>query len=140
VIARTGRLLRRRWRDSDREPFARLNADPRVMQFFPRPLSLEESNELWTALSLILISMVSGFALPSWWKTIPLSATLGWLSRSFQRRSRPASKSDGGLPPRTGAADLQPRGLEKSFGKHLTRSGCWSWFRSRFPATSDPGV
>ena len=43
---RTERLLLRRWRESDREPFARLNADPRVMEFFPRPLSPEESNRL----------------------------------------------------------------------------------------------
>lgn len=41
---RTDRLILRRWRDSDREPFARLNADPRVMEFFPKPLSTEESN------------------------------------------------------------------------------------------------
>ncbi len=42
----TDRLLLRTWRPSDWEPFARLNADPRVMQFFPRRLSSEESNEL----------------------------------------------------------------------------------------------
>ena len=32
---RTQRLLLRRWRPSDREPFAQLNADPVVMEFFP---------------------------------------------------------------------------------------------------------
>jgi RimJ/RimL family protein N-acetyltransferase len=31
----TERLTMRRWRDSDREPFAALNADPDVMRFFP---------------------------------------------------------------------------------------------------------
>lgn len=30
-IPTTDRLIFRRWRDSDREPFARMNADPRVM-------------------------------------------------------------------------------------------------------------
>lgn len=30
---RTERLLMRRWLDADREPFAALNADPRVMEF-----------------------------------------------------------------------------------------------------------
>ena len=44
MIAQTERLLLRRWSDSDRDPFAQLNADPRVMEFFPRALSLEESN------------------------------------------------------------------------------------------------
>lgn len=41
---RTERLILRRWRDSDREPFAQLNADPRVMRFFPQLLSRDESN------------------------------------------------------------------------------------------------
>jgi RimJ/RimL family protein N-acetyltransferase len=31
----TTRLLLRRWRGSDRAPFAELNADPRVMEHFP---------------------------------------------------------------------------------------------------------
>jgi len=38
------RLLLREWRDSDREPFAALNADPRVMEFMPHTLSREESD------------------------------------------------------------------------------------------------
>jgi len=42
----TRRLLLRRWRDSDREPFAALNSDPRVMQFFPAVLSRTESDRL----------------------------------------------------------------------------------------------
>ena len=46
AIIETPRLLLRRWRDTDREPFARMNADPRVMEFFPAPLSGEESNAL----------------------------------------------------------------------------------------------
>ena len=42
----TDRLLLRRWRDSDREPFARMNADPRVMEFFAARLSRRESDAL----------------------------------------------------------------------------------------------
>lgn len=40
----TDRLRLRQWRAADREPFARLNADPRVMEFFPEPLSRAESD------------------------------------------------------------------------------------------------
>lgn len=43
---RTERLVLRQWRTSDREPFARMNADPRVMQYFPGVLSRAESDEL----------------------------------------------------------------------------------------------
>ena len=40
----TERLLLRRWREDDREPFAALNADPAVMEHFPAPLSRAESD------------------------------------------------------------------------------------------------
>jgi RimJ/RimL family protein N-acetyltransferase len=43
---RTARLCLRRWRAEDREPFARLNADPRVVEYLPSPLSREESDAL----------------------------------------------------------------------------------------------
>ena len=42
----TERLVLRRWRDDDREPFAALNADPVVMEHFPAPLSRQESDAL----------------------------------------------------------------------------------------------
>jgi len=40
----TVRLRLRRWLPSDRAPFAALNADRRVMEYFPAPLSREESD------------------------------------------------------------------------------------------------
>lgn len=42
----TERLFMRQWRPSDRAPFAELNADPRVMEYFPAPLERDESNAL----------------------------------------------------------------------------------------------
>lgn len=43
-MIRTERLLLRRWRPGDRDPYAALNADPRVMEHFPETLSREESD------------------------------------------------------------------------------------------------
>jgi ribosomal-protein-alanine N-acetyltransferase len=40
----TERLRLRRWLVEDREPFARMNADPRVMEYFPGLLSRPESD------------------------------------------------------------------------------------------------
>lgn len=40
----TERLLLRRWRDEDRALFAAMNADPRVMEFFPALQSRTESD------------------------------------------------------------------------------------------------
>jgi RimJ/RimL family protein N-acetyltransferase len=42
----TERLVLRQWRDDDREPFARMNADSRVMEYFPSALTREESDAL----------------------------------------------------------------------------------------------
>lgn len=43
-MIRTERLVLRAWRDEDREPFARLNADPAVMEFFPSTLDRSQSD------------------------------------------------------------------------------------------------
>jgi RimJ/RimL family protein N-acetyltransferase len=42
----TERLILRNWHEADREPFAHMNADPRVMEFMPHSLSAQESNTL----------------------------------------------------------------------------------------------
>lgn len=42
----TERLLMRQWVESDLDPFAALNADPDVMEFFPAPLTRAESDAL----------------------------------------------------------------------------------------------
>ncbi|MEO8669123.1 MAG: GNAT family N-acetyltransferase [Bauldia sp.] len=42
----TERLILRNWREEDSAPFAALNADARVMEFFPRALFREESGAL----------------------------------------------------------------------------------------------
>ena len=46
IMLETPRLRLRAWEESDREPFRRMNADPRVMEFFAAPLSSEESDAM----------------------------------------------------------------------------------------------
>jgi RimJ/RimL family protein N-acetyltransferase len=43
---RTQRLVLRQFRESDRDSFARLNADPRVMRHFPNTLTQDQSDAL----------------------------------------------------------------------------------------------
>lgn len=45
---KTQRLLLRQWKETDFEPFARLNADADVMKFFPKILTHNESYALAT--------------------------------------------------------------------------------------------
>ena len=42
----TERLVLRRWGDADREPFARLNADPEVARFLSGPMTRADSDAL----------------------------------------------------------------------------------------------
>jgi RimJ/RimL family protein N-acetyltransferase len=42
---RTDRLLMRRWLESDREPYAAMNADPVVMRYFPATLDHATSDQ-----------------------------------------------------------------------------------------------
>ena len=44
-MRRTERLLLRRWRDSDREPFAAMNADPDVVEHLQGPMSRDRSDD-----------------------------------------------------------------------------------------------
>jgi RimJ/RimL family protein N-acetyltransferase len=52
IEAETPRLRLRQWRASDREPFAALNSDPAVMEFFPALIGREASDasiDAWQA-------------------------------------------------------------------------------------------
>lgn len=50
IIVETPRLLLGTWEETDRAPFAALNADPEVMAFFPGTLGRERSDDLVTRL------------------------------------------------------------------------------------------
>jgi len=45
-MLQTNRLILRQWNDEDLIPFAQLNADPVVMEYFPATLSTVESDDL----------------------------------------------------------------------------------------------
>jgi RimJ/RimL family protein N-acetyltransferase len=45
-VLATERLVLRGWTDTDKAPFAAMNADPRVMELFPSVLSADESDAL----------------------------------------------------------------------------------------------
>jgi ribosomal-protein-alanine N-acetyltransferase len=56
----TERLLLRRWQESDREPFAALNADPVVMELFPAVLTRERSDALVDAIARMFAELDHG--------------------------------------------------------------------------------
>ena len=58
---RTPRLVLRQWRDGDLEPFAALNADPRVMEHFPSVLTRAESDRVAEAVRSSIAARGFGF-------------------------------------------------------------------------------
>jgi RimJ/RimL family protein N-acetyltransferase len=100
VEPRTSRLVLRQWRQRDRAPFAALNADPSVMEYFPGPLDRGQSDALvdrcverlrrdgyglWAVeirTSGEFIGFV-GLAVPSWEAAFTPCTEIGWrLARS----------------------------------------------------------
>ena len=57
----TDRLRLRQWQESDLESFAALNADPKVMKYFPEPLSCQESNEMAEKIRSLIMERGWGF-------------------------------------------------------------------------------
>jgi len=81
-----GRLRLRRWRDEDREPFAAMNADPRVMEFFAKPLNRTESDALVDRIEAHFGE--HGFGL--WAVEVPgVAAFVGFTGLSMARFSAP---------------------------------------------------
>ncbi len=86
----TARLILRPWRDEDRQPFAQLNADPRVMEFFPQPLDRAASDEL--AARIMNQFAERGFGL--WavrgnWRARPLIGFVGLSSPQYETHFTP---------------------------------------------------
>ena len=76
MVIQTKRLLLRQWREEDFEPFARMNSDPRVMEYFPKVLSREESDALARAASSHIEKMGWGL----WAASVPgLSEFIGFI-------------------------------------------------------------
>lgn len=61
VEPETQRLRLRQWLPRDRAPFAALNADRRVMEYFPAPLNRSESDALADRIEALIVEHGWGF-------------------------------------------------------------------------------
>ncbi|WP_277966506.1 GNAT family N-acetyltransferase [Pantoea trifolii] len=52
----TDRLILRQWQEKDLQPFAELNADPEVMNYFPKALSRQESDNVVSRFIEMIVS------------------------------------------------------------------------------------
>lgn len=57
----TERLKLRQWKESDYLPFSEINADPVVMEYYPKTLSIDESNAMANKLKGLISGQSWGF-------------------------------------------------------------------------------
>jgi RimJ/RimL family protein N-acetyltransferase len=86
----TARLLLRRWREEDRDPFARINADPRVMRFFPEELSRAQSDALFDRAEMHFAMHGFGPFAAELRETGQLAGFIGLVVPSFEAHFTPA--------------------------------------------------
>jgi len=78
----TDRLVLRQWRDSDRAPYAALNADPDVMEHFPFTLTNVQSDEMVDRMTSVLDDTGRGL----WATEVKATATfIGFIGLSQPR-------------------------------------------------------
>lgn len=122
----TERLIVRDWRDTDRAPFAALNADPEVMRHFPAPLSREKSDAMVD--DLIGRHARFGFSL------LPIEEKATGDFLGFVGMSRPAF---GVLD---GEAEIGWRLSRNAWGKGYASEAARAWLEWFWPRYDEPRV
>lgn len=87
---KTDRLILRQWQDSDLAPFATMNADPRVREFFPSLMSREESDRSVAGASGHIAKFGWGFWAASLIETGEFIGFIGLENVYFQAHFTPA--------------------------------------------------
>src|ERR1035438_5480965 len=119
----TERLIMRRWQESDRAPFADLNADPETMRFFPNTLDRAASDAMIDMIETRLERQGFGF----WALEVAATGTfigftglnllpdgvpgaggmeVGWRLARHAWHPRHATQAAPGAPPPRGPSDL----------------------------------
>ncbi len=76
-ILRTERLILRPWKESDLHSFFKLNADPKVMEFFEKVLTKEESDQLAAKIQKDYENRSYGFWAVEVWGVAPFIGFVG---------------------------------------------------------------
>ena len=90
ALIKTERLLLRPWKEEDLEPFAKLNADPRVMEYFPGLKTKEESDAFANRISDLIERSGWGFWAASLIQTGEFIGMIGLADVNFTAPFTPA--------------------------------------------------
>lgn len=108
-VLETARLRLRRWRAADLPAFAALNADPRVMRYFPAPLSRADSDAFAASLQDRFRAWGFGFwAVET--EALPFAGFVGLSRPTYEARFLPATEVGWRLDPRLWGQGLATEG------------------------------
>jgi hypothetical protein len=124
VTLETERLILRPWREEDRAPFAALNADPTVMEFFPKTLDLgRKRRDRRSGAGRLRPARLRTVGAGSERRSV-IHRFLRHLDSTLSRRiSRPASKSAGGLRLTRGVMAMRARHPQRRWSLAFERLG-----------------
>jgi 3-dehydroquinate dehydratase / shikimate dehydrogenase len=90
MIIKTERLILRPWIEEDLKPFAKLNGDPRVREYFPSILNSQESDKLVEVISAHIEKYGWGFWATSLIQTNEFIGFIGLKNVNFSAHFTPA--------------------------------------------------
>ena len=132
---RTERLLLRGWLDSDREPFARTNRDPRVMEFLPGPLERHESDLVVDRIEQHFLAHGFGLYAAELAADQSFVGFVGLSIPAFDAPFMPAVEVGWRLAYEHWGKDWLPKGHARLFVTDLKNSRSNTWCRSRRNST-----
>lgn len=120
-LFQTARLGFRSWQETDYEPFARLNADSKVMEFFPNTLSRSESDAMIERIEAHIEQHDFGFWAVDWLEKQQFIGFIGLSIPRFQTSFTPCVEIGWRLSADCWGHGLAPEGaqacLEYGFNK-----------------------
>jgi Acetyltransferase (GNAT) domain len=119
AVLETERLRLRAWQASDREAFAQINADPRVMELFPKRLNRQESDAMVDRIESHFRAKGFGLYAAELRDDADSSDTSAFTRRRLKLGLRLVSRSAGGWRARRGGEVLRPQVLPWSLDMPL---------------------
>jgi ribosomal-protein-alanine N-acetyltransferase len=120
---RTERLRLRRWEDRDRQPFAGLNADPVVMEFFPATLSSADSDAFVDRIETCFEQHRFGLWAVDLLETEEFIGYVGLWPATFDAHFTPAIEVGWRLASRFWGSGLAPEGARAAIADGFDRLG-----------------
>ncbi len=120
---RTDRLRLRRWTEADRAPFAALNADPVVMEFYPSTLSRSESDEFVDRIEACFEQHRLGLWAVEWLETEEFIGDIGLWPATFDAHFTPAIEVGWRLAQPWWGRGLAPEGARAAIADGFDRLG-----------------